>query len=276
MIKIVCLIQNNPSQVYFLNAINKKYKIALAVIESPVTRMNLLKKIRSKGILGSLEDIKNRLLYSAEKQKRNTDDFNKHFGNQWQSIDKSIPLLTTTDVNSKEVYDRLTDEKPDLILDHGTSMVKDHILSTAPLALNLHWGLSPYYRGAYCTEWALVNWDPYNIGVTIHKLAKEIDGGDVLAQKRVIPTIADNIYSINMQLTKAGVELILQAIDHIQSGKNLHFKKQDFSQGFMTSIKQLDRNILKQAQKIESTGLLKAMLEKPARSQHLPIINFNS
>lgn len=272
MIKIVCLIQNNPSQVYFLNAINKKYKIALAVIESPVTRMNLLKKIRSKGILGSLEDIKNRLLYSAEKQKRNTDDLNKHFGNQWQSIDKSIPLLTTTDVNSKEVYDRLSDEKPDLILDHGTSMVKDHILSTASLALNLHWGLSPYYRGAYCTEWALVNWDPYNIGVTIHKLAKEIDGGDVLAQKRVIPTLADNIYSINMQLTKAGVELILQAIDHIQSGKNLHFKKQDFSQGFMTSIKQWDRNILKQAQKIESTGLLKAMLEKPARSQQLPII----
>ncbi len=272
MIKIICLIQNNPSQVYFLNAINKKYKIALAVIESPVIRMNLLKKIHSKGILGSLEDIKNRLLYSAEKQKRNNDYFNRHFGNQWQSIDKSIPLLTTTDVTSKEVYDRLSDEKPDPILDHGTSMVKDHILSTAPLALNLHWGLSPYYRGAYCTEWALVNWDPYNIGVTIHKLAKEIDGGDVLAQKRVIPTLSDNIYSINMQLTKAGVELILRAIDNIHAGKNLNFKKQDFSQGFMTSIKQWDRNILKQAQKIESTRLLKAMLEKPARSQQLPIV----
>ena len=94
--------------------------------------------------------------------------------------------MVVADNNSTEVARRLTALKPDLILDHGTSIVSDSIIETAPLALNLHWGLSPYYRGTFCTEWALINHDPRNIGVTIHRLAKAVDGGDIL-DKHVHP-----------------------------------------------------------------------------------------
>jgi len=272
MIKIICLIRNDPAQIYFLNRINERHKISLAVIESPATRADLINKIKAKGILGSMEDITNRVLTSGQKQRRNVRDYDKYFGNKWKVIDESIPLLTTQDINAAAVYERLSRERPELILDHGTSLVKDHILETSPLALNLHWGLSPYYRGSYCTQWALVNWDPYNIGVTIHQLAKKIDGGDILAQQRATITHDDTAHSINMQLTQLGVELIIKVIDRIEAGQELNFHKQDYSRGIMTCVRQWDRHIFKQVENIENKGLLKTILEKPARKQALPIV----
>lgn len=272
MIKIICLIQMNPAQIYFLNRINEECEIALAIVESPVVRMDLINKVKAKGIIGSFEDIANRLLTAGKKRRQKIHDYNKYFGDKWKLIDKHIPLLTTRDINSTDVCELLNREKPGLILDHGTSLVKDHILNTASLALNLHWGLSPYYRGSYCTEWALLNWDPYNIGVTIHKLAKSIDGGDILAQKRAIVMSEDTVHSINMQLTKFGADLIIEAIGRLKVGQELNFRKQDYSLGVMMRIKQWNRYLLKQVQKIENNGLIKEMLEKPARKQKLPIV----
>jgi len=270
--KIVCMIRNNPAQVYFLNRINQKYKISLAIIESPLTGIGLIKKIRQKGVKGSVEDILNRLLNGSKNKHLRISDYNKYFGSQWKLINDNIPLLTTQDINSPEVYGLLLKESPGLILNHGTSLVKGQILDTASLALNLHWGLSPYYRGAYCTEWALLNRDPYNIGVTIHKLSKEIDGGDIIAQKRAVLGPADTVHSINMQLTNLGVELIIKAIERIEASEELNFRKQDYSLGIMTRARQLDRRLLKQVKRIEGKGLLKAILENPARKQKLPIV----
>lgn len=272
MLKIICLVRLNPAQVYFLNRIHRTHKIALAIVESPLVRPSLLCRVQEKGVMGSLEDIAQRLLKGADKRTKDYAACDRFFGDQWRTVHDDIPILTTHDINSKEVYELLAKEKPDLILDHGTSLVKDHILDTAGLALNLHWGLSPYYRGAYCTEWALLNWDPHQIGVTIHKLAKEIDGGDLLAQKRAVISSGDTVHSINMQLTKLGVDLILTVIDRLKAGQKLVFHKQDHSLGLMTSVKQWSRRLRKQVEDIEHKGLVKEMLARPARREKLPII----
>jgi len=272
MIKIACLVRVNPAQIYFLNRINERCKISLAIVEAPEIPLDLTNKVREKGILGSIEDITNRILYPRGKQKRRISDCKRYLGDKWKSIDREIPLFTVKDINSEAVYERLNREKPDLILDHGTSLVKDNILETAPLALNLHWGLSPYYRGSYCTEWALINWDPYNIGATIHKLSRKIDGGDIIAQKRAVLAPGDTTHSINMQLTKLGVDLIIDIISRIEAGGELKFKKQDCSLGILTRNKQWGRHLFKQVENIENRDLIKAMLERPARLERFPIV----
>lgn len=197
---------------------------------------------------------------------------NQFFNNKWKKLQPSISFIEVDDINSDIVFNRLLEIKPDLIIDKGTSIVKDHILSTAKLALNAHSGLSPYYRGAYCTKWALINWDPYNIGVTIHKLTKVIDGGDILIQARAEIQPNDTAYSIDMQLGVLGTQLFIKIINLIRRGSELSYKVQDFSQGYITNGKQWNEHMENGIRFIETNGLIETMLKKPARKQKLTII----
>lgn len=47
-------------------------------------------------------------------------------------------------------------------------------------ALNIHMGLSPYYRGSSCNFWALYDGNPQYVGATIHLLSKGLDSGPIL------------------------------------------------------------------------------------------------
>ena len=47
-------------------------------------------------------------------------------------------------------------------------------------ALNIHMGLSPYYRGSSCNFWALYDNNPNYVGATIHMLSEGLDSGPIL------------------------------------------------------------------------------------------------
>jgi len=47
-------------------------------------------------------------------------------------------------------------------------------------AINIHMGISPYYRGSSCNFWALYDNRPDMVGATIHWLGKGLDSGDML------------------------------------------------------------------------------------------------
>jgi folate-dependent phosphoribosylglycinamide formyltransferase PurN len=271
MPKIVCLIRSDPAFVYFVNRIHERHRVALAVVESPTFKRRLVTQINSGGIPGLIEALRNQVSKRINRRDY-AFDYDRHFGDKWKSLHPEIPVLRVDQINSPAVYERLKEERPDLLLDHGTSIVKDHILETSALALNLHRGLSPYYRGTYCTERALVNWDPHNIGLTIHKLTKTIDGGSILAQERPIIENGDTVGSIDMQLTQRGTELIIRAIDKIEAGEALRFEKQDVSLGFLTLNRHWTKHLRKQIRHVERNGLIAQMLKKPARKKKLPIV----
>jgi methionyl-tRNA formyltransferase len=275
MLKIVCLVRSDPPFVYFVNRINERHRVSLVVVESPPFRERLAKKLSSSGISGIVEALRNQLS-KRTRRKEYIRDYDRYFHDKWKFIHRDIPFLEVGHINSRVVHDRLKDERPDLILDHGTSIVKDHILETSGLALNLHRGLSPYYRGTYCTERALINWDPLNIGVTIHKLTRIIDGGSILAQKRPIIRSGDTVHSIDAQLTQLGTELVIEAIDRMESGEQLHFEKQDISLGFLTLNKHWTKYLRRQTQHIERNNLIEQMLKKPARKQKLPVVDLET
>lgn len=64
----------------------------------------------------------------------------------------------------------------------GASYIKgwliDHLVEKG--ALNIHMGISPYYRGSSCNFWALYDARPSYVGATIHMLSKGLDSGDML------------------------------------------------------------------------------------------------
>jgi hypothetical protein len=64
----------------------------------------------------------------------------------------------------------------------GSSYIKGWLIDflVGNRALNIHMGLSPYYRGSSCNFWALYDGKPGYVGATIHYLSKGLDSGDIL------------------------------------------------------------------------------------------------
>ncbi len=269
--KLVCLIRQRPHTTWFVNQIHARHPVDLVIIEKPAKKGSLKRVLKAKGWKGLLAFALKRLLGSNKER----EVFDRMLGPDWPQLHPEIKTLTTESINSDEVFQTLTSLQPDVILDHGTSIVKDHILDTAGLALNLHWGLSPYYRGVACTEWALLNWDPYNIGVTIHKLSKGIDGGDIIGQERVVVAAEDTVLSINLKLTMAGTPIAINVLDRLDRGEPLNFQKQDASFGFL-SLKRHYNPLLENAVRyLVKSGRIREMLKHPSRKEKLPIVELD-
>lgn len=85
-------------------------------------------------------------------------------------------------INHPEVVELARQLKPDLICVFGTSLIRGELLSAGRLGMvNLHGGLSPQYRGADCTFWALYNGEPEQVGCTLHYIDAGIDTGRLIA-----------------------------------------------------------------------------------------------
>lgn len=97
-----------------------------------------------------------------------------------------IKVVSVDDVNGEAVRDALRREAVDLIVSfHFDQIFDEPTLSLARLGgINVHPSLLPMHRGPVPTFYALLE-DPPLFGVTIHRLAKKIDSGEILAQKKV-------------------------------------------------------------------------------------------
>ncbi len=70
----------------------------------------------------------------------------------------------------------------DCVIVFGASYIKPPLVDAliAKKAVNIHMGVSPYYRGAACNFWALYDGRPELVGATIHRLSRGLDSGDML------------------------------------------------------------------------------------------------
>jgi len=85
-------------------------------------------------------------------------------------------------INHPEVVNLARELRPDLICVFGTSLIRGELLKEGRLGIiNLHGGLSPEYRGADCTFWALHNGEPEKVGCTLHYIDAGIDTGRLIA-----------------------------------------------------------------------------------------------
>jgi folate-dependent phosphoribosylglycinamide formyltransferase PurN len=70
----------------------------------------------------------------------------------------------------------------DIYLVFGSSFIKGWLIDflIEKRALNIHMGLSPYYRGSSCNFWAMYDSLPNYVGATIHYLSRGLDSGPII------------------------------------------------------------------------------------------------
>ena len=91
----------------------------------------------------------------------------------------AIKLEDLNKLDKNQLSDAL---QSDVYVVFGASYIKGWLIDflVEHRAINIHMGLSPYYRGSSCNFWALCDNNPSYVGATIHLLSKGLDSGDML------------------------------------------------------------------------------------------------
>ena len=100
--------------------------------------------------------------------------------------DRSSPVfLAKGAINESEHVDAIRKLAPDLLAAFGCSLIKEPLIAQFPRRfLNVHLGLSPYYRGSGTNFFPLVDGRPEFVGATFMYLDAGIDTGEIIHQIR--------------------------------------------------------------------------------------------
>jgi methionyl-tRNA formyltransferase len=143
-------------------------------------------------------------------------------------------------INSGNFVSFLREIRPDVVVVLGSSVLKPAVISVPSLAtINLHSGLSPYYRGTWSYGWPIVNNEPEYIGVTVHHVNPGIDTGDVIYQTRPVLAEGDDLNTIFLKVISEGTELVARALKELRDAGSVGSYRQAESIGKLYLMKDL-------------------------------------
>ena len=125
-------------------------------------------------------------------------------------------------INDRRVLALADELRPDVIAVFGTSLIRGELLTRGRLGIiNLHGGISPEYRGADCTFWALYNDEPEKVGCTLHFIDAGIDSGNLIAH--VCPEVheGDDELTLFWRGIRDSADVYVAALERMARGEPL-------------------------------------------------------
>lgn len=265
---------------------NKAAKPSLVILTANSWRHRYVanRLIENFNVLGVVSEVK-RGLKGGETVEENTviaqhgrerDEKEKLYFGKETKFDLPADRILNVDyegANTPEVFKWISDLKPDLIALFGTSIIKDPLLSAYEnKIINMHLGLSPYYRGSATGFWPLVFNEPECVGVTVHLAVLKVDAGAILGQIRPDISANDDSHDFGYKNIIAGTNLMIRCIRDYFSGR---IKPQFQQPGVGKLFKHKDFNaqaVVKMKENF-ANGMIKNYLEnKSERDGKYPII----
>jgi len=125
-----------------------------------------------------------------------------------------IKTLPRGGANKPKVVEEIIGLQADFVLLFGSGIIKEPILEAYQgRVINMHLGLSPYYRGSGTNFWPLVDGKPECVGATIHLAVLQVDAGGILHQVRPqdIET-ADTIHDIGNKTIRSTLTCLAKVV----------------------------------------------------------------
>lgn len=135
------------------------------------------------------------------------------------------PVMWTDSVNADAVYRKLQAISPDLLAVWGSAVLDPRIIATAQMAINVHFGHSPEYRGALANQHAVLNGDYALIGATIHHMRDTVDSGDILEQITI--DLAQPPHVSFPAFTTRARERFIEILSRLHAGEKLPARAQE-------------------------------------------------
>ena len=115
--------------------------------------------------------------------------------------------------------------KSDLYIVFGSSYIKGNLINflIKKKTINIHMGISPYYRGSDCNFWALYDNNLHLVGGTVHLISKGLDSGPILFH--VSPNKNKNPYLYTMSAVKLTIDTLVKKIKDKKINPNKTIKQ---------------------------------------------------
>ena len=140
---------------------------------------------------------------------------------EW-ALSHNLPVITPQKI-TKEVVEELDAYGTEyaLVVAYGKILPQSLIDIFPKGVLNVHYSLLPKYRGASPVEAALLNGDTLT-GVSIQKMVKALDAGDVLEEEEVSILPNETTRELRPRLVQIGAELLVTTLPLFLSGEALY------------------------------------------------------
>ena len=230
--RTLVIVSRDKSDIFFANQLARNLNVVGIVVENQTPEQDqsslARKALKYAGtprlfFRKVLEDMDRRFIEPSQpyNQRGNALDFGEE--GRVLMADKGIEILHTQGVNAinePEYQDWIRNRNPDLIAVCGASILKRDLLGIPPHGvLNLHGGLSQFYRGLFTTDWAIHNREPECVGATVHFVSEGVDDGDIVYQGRPDIEANDHPNSLYEKVVRLGVNMMMQAVRDIEHSR---------------------------------------------------------
>ncbi len=215
--KITIFTSNHPRHISLISKLEKVSEKCFAIIETTSL---------FQGKSGDFYK-KSKIMDEYFNKVRNSE--NKYFGspNFISNKSKILPVNMggLNDLDTNILGEALSS---DIFLVFGSSFIKGWLIEflIKKKAMNIHLGVSPYYRGNSCNFWACYEDNFHLNGATIHMLSSGLDSGDILFH--ALPNLdgCNNLFDFTMKSVYVAQKAVINCIKN-DSIKDFKMVKQD-------------------------------------------------
>lgn len=167
--------------------------------------------------------------------------FQRHFENRFKVESSTYGNLSAVDVyrnnhtiyidpsdlNTGEIAKSVIDFRADFCFIFGVDLILDPVIDELPKdKINLHLGLSPWYKGAATLYWPFYHLKPQFCGVTFHQITKQPDAGEIIHQCTPKLEAGDKIHDVGAKCVVKAKEDLKKIISHWKINKSFKGKHQ--------------------------------------------------
>lgn len=260
--KVIILTGNETRHKYFKSrlSIDDRFNVMCSYCEG--NQKSLANRIKLSPEASQIEKL------HVEARTQSEIDFFSSYIDASKDLSKS-KVIKKGEINNTDIVNQILNLNPDLLVCYGSSLIKSKLLSVFKgRFLNVHLGLSPYYRGAGTNVWPLINFEPELVGATFMHIDSGIDTGKVFHQIRADFMLGDSPHSIGNRLIKKMTDTYCEIIDKFNF---LHNEKQINYSGKLYYIKDFDYKACKKLYDNLQNGMIFKYL-KNKKERTLPKI----
>ncbi len=227
-IRIVCLADQSPQNDRIIAALTREFDVPLVLSTEYVPR-----KKRRKLTAPQLIKKAMRRVYFSLRERHPRSALVESFlqpvdATEMERVNEKRVMVKSTEINQPATQEKIASYEPDYLFVSGAPILKKAIFGIPKNgALNLHFGISPDYRGQHTLFFPFLAGDFQKIGATLHFIDEGIDTGSIVASMHPEIHAGDSLEKIEARLTTLAAKVVVSAfhdtpLPQEYSPKNAH------------------------------------------------------